>query len=217
MLVSGILKTLISGNSEYIFTFWMLNRIVKGFLITLVASAIIKNKKLGEACFFSIIFIAIIYANYDIVYIMCPILSFMAFWFYKRKSERKKCLDFFGKVTLIIGILFSFVPGKYSFMYILGTILVIVGAVLENDKIKIPIRKLSYLSKISTEVYFIHQPITTTVCAAMFLVLNKIDILSMNKKVIILTVLYFLILFIACYFIKSVEERLHNWKNTLEK
>lgn len=89
MMAVGVLKTLISGSSDYIFTFWMLNRVVKGFLITLIISAIMKENKIKQACFYAVIFLAIIYVNYDIIYTMCPILSFIAYWFCKAEKEKK--------------------------------------------------------------------------------------------------------------------------------
>lgn len=212
MMAVGVLKTLISGSSDYIFTFWMLNRVVKGFLITLIISAIMKENKIKQACFYAVIFLAIIYVNYDIIYTMCPILSFIAYWFCKAEKEKKNYwTEYMGGGILAIGLLFSLIPGKYSFMYIPGSILVIVGAVMANNKIKFSMRKLSYLSRISIEIYFIHQPITTTICAAIFLLLNRVNVISPNIKIVVLAILYFFILVLISYFIKWGKNRLRNF------
>lgn len=82
---------------------------------------------------------------------------------------------------------------------------------MANNKIKFSMRKLSYLSRISIEIYFIHQPITTTICAAIFLLLNRVNVISPNIKIVVLAILYFFILVLISYFIKWGKNRLRNF------
>lgn len=210
VIYTGIFKTLFSSTKNYVFPFWMIYQIFIGFLLCLVSSTLIKNESPSKAFLICTFIFIVILCNYNITYLLCPIMAFCAYLY--TKIDFPKCLAI---PFLIIGMMLSFSSlffekDLYLYSYICGSIFIVVG-VCCLKKVYIPkFNFLYFIGELSLPIFVIHQPLTTSICAMLFIWLSKLGHLRYLYRIIIVFALYYLCLFFLGNIWNKLNKKLNN-------
>ena len=216
------------SQKQFVFTIWMLPSIFIGNMIAIVKCIVLRKMNIKKATvFIGILFLVEYFFVKDLLLILTTVgvyLGYILFYHekYVMKINKSVIVNIFGLVLFIIGILVDsriINSVKYIDLSVLGPIFIVLGIYLSGIMQKVlalPI--LSKLGTISMGVYYIHQPITTSLCCGLLLLLTNISNNLVTNYIIIYLVYYIVIILLGYVFDKltrKVTDKLKKIVNNL--
>lgn len=199
------------GNSHFVFPIWMLPHIFWGNMTALIKCILVRHmnfKKMALFCAATGIFEW--YLMDDPIRMLSSVGVFVGYILYYCEDK----IQVISKTWLsnVIGIVFwtySIISCEGLLKPIdkfdpatLGVILTVAGLVLSNVLQKVfSLKWLVQLGKISMGVYYVHQPLTTSFCCFLFLLLYRYGNITVSK-VGTYILFYVMILFAGFFYTK---------------
>lgn len=195
-------KCLFTAVTDFAFPIWMIHYIFLGAFITIIISLVLKDMNLWLSMIVAagVWFCMIFYVN--TFYSLAPIFAFIAYISYNFgfMSLNKNHL---GRMIFLIGFsvnYISFIPIHFSILQKeiilnLGAACIVGGVLCDSEIRKIlSMHPIAFLGEISFEIYLVHQPITTSIMAYLYIAQYS---LSSRVRSIIMIIEYLVLIIVT--------------------
>lgn len=205
MYKTALFRTLIKSTADFVFPLWMIYAVFIGNIVTwLFCGIYVSLKNLKSRVSVSILFILLV-QQIDFFYVLCVLASCLAYACCQ-DIKMPRMLTIF---CILFGIAAGFHRGRTSldkWIYVVGSTALLFACIHSQIlntlcRCRLPL----ILEKLSFPIYLIHQPVTTSFCAYLYLYLNTTSLnIGLQNAVLFLAYL-FLIILLAIIWLKAVQ------------